>query len=78
MEHQTLSDKRITDLEIKLSHIEQQLEDMNGALLSQNDLIVKLERKLARAEGKIAEIGEDHDTGLSATEIAARDKPPHY
>lgn len=73
-----MSDKRITDLEIKLSHLEQQLEDMNSVVLSQNDMIVKLDRKLQRAEGKIAEIGEDHDSGLSATDIAARDKPPHY
>ncbi len=74
-----MNEKRLSDIEIKLAHIERQFEDLNGVVLEQAAAIRKLTTKLSQAEGKIEELesGKD-DGGLSSIEIAAQSKPPHY
>lgn len=75
-----MSDERITTLEMKLSHLETQFEDLNGVVLEQVEMIKYLRLKLEQTESKVASIGAggEDNTGLSPTEIAERDKPPHY
>ena len=73
--------ERLTDIEIKLAHQDQQIADLNEAILRQARDIEGLKAQLRRAEERISDVGqslEEAGKPLSATEIAARDKPPHY
>ncbi len=78
----TENHERTTALETKMSHLEQQLEDMHEVILDQARSISFLKAKLKMTESKIEEIemhGQSEDGAvLSPIEIAARDKPPHY
>ena len=76
-----MSDERLEKIEIAMAHQGQLLQELSDAALEQAREIARLKRELGRAQDKIEEIeagnGED-DKGLSPSEIAARDKPPHY
>ena len=76
-----MSDKRLEALETALAYQEQQIQDLNDSVQAQWKAIDLLKAKLQQAEGKIElfkdELAEDGNT-LSASEAAARDKPPHY
>ena len=80
MEFKTMTE-RLTDIEIKLAHQDEQIADLHEAILRQAREIEILKAQLMRAEERISDVGhslEDGGKPLSATEIAARDKPPHY
>ena len=66
-------ENRITDLEIRLTHQEAALEEMNGVLLEQHQLIQKLRDELSHLQHQLR--------GMNANNIAdAADEtpPPHY
>ena len=75
-------DERVTNLEMGIAHLEQKFEELNDAVLSQSKVIDALRAKLKITENKLEELEyqtqEGDSKGLSPTEIAARDKPPHY
>ena len=65
--------ERLTELEIKLAHLEDHIEVLNDAVIRQQGLIEKLEQKLARLKDRFEaerEAGADSDP--------ADEKPPHY
>ncbi len=74
------TDDRIIELETKLAYLETQFEDLNNVVLEQATTIRHLKTKLSMTESKIEDLenGRGESETLSATEIAARDKPPHY
>jgi len=76
MEYQTMSEDRLNDIEIKLAHLDMQFEELNSVVLEQNALIQRLRNKIQQIEEERDSEGEDK--GLTPTQIAARDKPPHY
>jgi SlyX protein len=81
MEFETMTNDRLNDIEIKLAHQDQQISDLNDVLLRQGREIEMLKTKLRHAEDKLQEALQNLPDGgkaLSPTEIAARDKPPHY
>jgi len=64
---------RITDLEIRLTHQEAALEEMNDVLLAQHTLIGKLQDDITRLRQQL----QDNNTG-GVTEQANEPPPPHY
>lgn len=75
------SDDRLTEIEIKLAHQDQQFSDLNDVVLRQADEIALLKAKLRLAEEKLEDFMQnlpDDGKPLSPTEVATRDKPPHY
>jgi SlyX protein len=81
MEFKAMTEERLADIEIKLAHQDQQIADLNDVVLRQGREIELLNAKLRRAEERLQDVSQSlEDTGkpLSPTEIAARDKPPHY
>ena len=65
--------ERLTELEIKLAHLEDHIEVLNDSVIRQQSLIEKLEQKLDRLKDRFEaerEAGADSD--------AADEKPPHY
>lgn len=71
---------RIENLEITLAHQDQQIQDMSEMITAQWKEIDRLKRHIQQTEEKLQEFmdSEDEDKPQSATEFAARNKPPHY
>lgn len=65
-----------------LAHQERQIQDLSDLLNLQRKEIDILKARLDKTQRKIVEIEqgspEIKDNGLSVTEQALRDKPPHY
>ncbi len=76
------SQDRLTDIEMQLAHQDRQITELNDMIAEQWKVIDALKRKLGQTDDKIEELRYRSESGegeaLSATEIAARDKPPHY
>ncbi len=68
-------------IEETLAHQEQQIQDLNDVVTKQWAEIDRLTKMLGRLKHKVEEIevskGDDGE-GLSVTEEAALNKPPHY
>ena len=76
-------DEIMQKIEITLAHHEQQIADMSELINDQWQQIEQLKRQISMAQDKLklleAGAGEGSgDSNLSVTEIALRDKPPHY
>ncbi|NOX91633.1 MAG: SlyX family protein [Gammaproteobacteria bacterium] len=66
-------ENRIIDLEIRLTHQEAALEEMNDVLLAQHTLIGKLQDDITRLRRQL----QDNNTG-SVAELVNEPPPPHY
>jgi SlyX protein len=66
-------DDRLTEIEIKLAHIEQSLNELSDVMYRQQGLIERLERGYDQLRQRIQTDGEG-----SAETNPANDKPPHY
>lgn len=76
-----MNEERLVEIEMKMAHQEQQIGDLSEVVLRQGREIDVLKAKLRIAEEKMADMLErmpGDGKGLSPSEIAARDKPPHY
>jgi uncharacterized coiled-coil protein SlyX len=76
-----MSEECLNDIEMKLMHQDRQITDLSDIVLVQGRQIEALQAKLRLAEEKLADVSQSLQEGekpLSATEIALRDKPPHY
>jgi uncharacterized coiled-coil protein SlyX len=75
-----MSDARLQDIETMLAHHEQQIQDLNDVIQLQWKEIDLLKAQLRRASAQIDDMAAGAQDGkpLSATDIAQRDKPPHY
>lgn len=64
--------ERITDIEIKLAHLEQALQEISDVMYRQQQDIERLDQKLERLqEGMSSE-------GAAGASPDAVEKPPHY
>jgi SlyX protein len=63
---------RLTDLEIRLTHQEAALDEMNSVLLKQYKLIEELRGEMATLQRQLQDMG----TGIIAN--PAEETPPHY
>lgn len=75
MEYQAMSEDRLNDIETKLAYLDMQFEEMSGVILEQSEIIQRLKSKIDMLQSNNE---ENPDKGLSPSEIAERDKPPHY
>jgi SlyX protein len=64
-------DDRITELEIRISHQDKTIADLNDMITAQWKKIEVLERQLRR-------LGEELESMESGEGPAANQKPPHY
>jgi len=72
--------QKFEQLETTLAHHERQLEELSDLITAQWQEIERLKRALIKTEAKIEDYlsSSEDDKNLSSSEIAARDKPPHY
>ncbi|MFV8259134.1 SlyX family protein [Bdellovibrio bacteriovorus] len=68
-----MSEDRFVDLEIKLTHQEQKLEELHQVLYEQQKTIDKLETLLQGLTSRLKEL-----LGSEGDEIRGNEKPPHY
>jgi uncharacterized coiled-coil protein SlyX len=61
-------ESRITELEIRYTHLEQQYVELSDVVFTQQRLIDALQKELVRLRGRMDELGES----------APNEKPPHY
>lgn len=78
-----MSDETIKQIQQALAHQDRQIEDLSEMVIHQNKEIEALNLKILKLQGKFEAFqesaeSENPDAGLSVSEIAARDKPPHY
>jgi SlyX protein len=66
-------DDRLTEIEIKLAHIEQSLNELSDVMYRQQGLIERLERGYDQLRQRI----QTDDEGSAETN-PGNDKPPHY
>ena len=66
-------ENKIIDLEIRLTHQEAALEEMNAVLLTQHTLIGKLQDDISRLRRQL----QDNNAN-SVVEPADEPPPPHY
>lgn len=83
MEYQALSDEeRIDSLESTLAHMEKKVEELSDIVAAQDRVLIALKRKLSDTYDKVETLEADArargERSLSATDVAKRDKPPHY
>jgi uncharacterized coiled-coil protein SlyX len=67
-----LSD-RLTEIEIKIAHIEQSLTELSDVLYQQQTLITRLESGFNELKGRVLD-ADKSTTGNSPDD----EKPPHY
>lgn len=68
-----MSDARLTDIEIHLSHLDATIEELNQALIRQQRYIESMEQDIATLKARLQAAGISH--------IAAENEetpPPHY
>jgi SlyX protein len=66
-------ENKITDLEIRLTHQEAALEEMNGVLLMQHKLIESLRADLKMLQRQLRDIGSSN-----IADASQEPPPPHY
>ena len=66
-------DQRIIDLEIKFSHQEEFIQQLNQVVIAQQDAIARMEKEILDLKRNINSEG-----GVQSTRSLADDKPPHY
>lgn len=59
---------RLTEIEIRYSHLERQFADLSDVVFGQQKTIESLQRELANIRVKLRELGDP----------AVDEKPPHY
>jgi uncharacterized coiled-coil protein SlyX len=61
-------DDRLVELEIRYTHLERQLEDLNQVVISQQKVIDGLLKRVAELQARVADAGDPQ----------SNDRPPHY
>lgn len=66
-------ENRITDLEIRITHQEAAMEEMNGVLLEQHKLIQKLRDELNHQQRQLRDMNSSN-----IADASDETPPPHY
>lgn len=82
MVNSAMTDERLTKIETLLAHQDQQIQDLSEIINLQRKEIDALKVRLDRTQKKLIDMDQGapvvQEEGLSVTEQALRDKPPHY
>ena len=70
---ETTLEIKITDLEIRLTHQEAAIEEMNGVLLKQHQLIESLRAELVMLQRQLRGMGSS-----DGVDVSQEPPPPHY
>lgn len=78
-----MTDQKFEDIETALAHHDQQIQDLSEMINAQWQQIETLKRLLDMTQSKLSALESTTaeaagESNLSVSEIAARDKPPHY
>ncbi|HOO82177.1 MAG TPA: SlyX family protein [Alphaproteobacteria bacterium] len=75
-----MNNTALNKVEETLAHQEQQINDLSDMVITQGRDIEALKKQIRKLQDKISSSAEDNNNEkpLSATEYAARNKPPHY
>ena len=77
-----MTDETIINLQETLAHHDRQINDLSDIIIKQGEDIDRLKKHILKLEDKITQIEDDAPSGdgktMSVSDIAARDKPPHY
>lgn len=68
-----MDEQRIINLEIKFSHQENFIQQLNSVVVSQQETIARLEKEILDLKRNI-----NTEAGVSPTRTLKDDKPPHY
>jgi len=66
-------EQRITEIEIKLAHLEQTLNELNDVMVQHSDLLDRLNRRNEQMQQQL-ELTGTNESGSTADS----EKPPHY
>ena len=66
-------DERLTELEIRFSHQDDFLHQLNQVVVEQQKKIERLEKELLDLKRNVGS-----ENGISATRNLSEEKPPHY
>lgn len=69
-----MDDKRLTDLEIRFSHQDDFLHQLNEIVVTQQKTIERLEKEILDLKRSM----NSESGGVSGTRSLADEKPPHY
>ena len=73
----------INDLQMRVAHQDQQIQELNDVVIIQGKEIDALKKHIQMTKSKLTEIENNmsdlgQEAGLSAIDEAAANKPPHY
>ncbi len=63
------SEERISNLEIKISYLENTIEELNSKVIEQDEMILNLHNDILLLKSRMDSSGED---------VRSEEKPPHY
>jgi SlyX protein len=69
-----MSEKKIVELEEKIAHLQNTLDDLNMVVFRQGKLIDKLNLETKELKTKLQDFNSDHSDQI----VVNDDKPPHY
>ena len=77
-----MDERKLTGIEETLAHQEQRISDLSEMVTRQWEEIDRLKARMGHLLDKVDYLeqntGKSETAGLSVTEVAARNKPPHY
>jgi len=69
-----MSEKKIVELEEKIAHLQNMLDDLNMVVFRQGKLIDKLNLETKELKTKLQDLNSPHSDQI----VVNDDKPPHY
>ena len=69
-----MSEKKIVELEEKIAHLQNTLDDLNMVVFRQGKLIDKLNLETKELKTKLQDLNSPHSDQI----VVNDDKPPHY
>lgn len=68
-----MNDERMIDVEIKLTHMEDQVDEMNKVIFQQQQQINELQEAMRQLSRRLNTLSQSQQSGMPADE-----RPPHY
>ena len=68
-----MNEQKIIDLEIRYSHLEDFIQQLNEVVTANQTTIARLEKEIIDLKGSM-----NSEAGVSPTRTLLDDKPPHY
>lgn len=77
-----MTEQKLNQIEEHIAHQDQQIQDLSDMIIHQGKDIDRLKKHISKLESKIHVIedssAEGDNSGASISDVAAREKPPHY